>query len=166
MFPDIKRALRLAGMRPMPRWSARTIVDLAGKRILLTGASSGIGAVAAEKLAAEGAAVICVARRRDLLADVVNRITAAGGNATFIAADLADLDQVDEVVQAAGPVDILINNAARSIRRPLNCHCLRSQNAPQRYTKRSGASLGSNLNAELRTKCFALPRKGPLKKTS
>jgi NAD(P)-dependent dehydrogenase (short-subunit alcohol dehydrogenase family) len=119
VFPDIKRALRLAGMRPMPRWSARTTVDLAHKRILLTGASSGIGAVAAQKLAAEGATVICVARRRDLLADVVNRITAAAGNATFIAADLADLDQVDEVVRAAGPVDILINNAARSIRRPL-----------------------------------------------
>jgi short-subunit dehydrogenase len=113
VFPDIKRALRLAGMRPMPRWSARTTVDLADKRILLTGASSGIGAVAAQKLAAEGATIICVARRGDLLAEVVNRITAAGGNATFIVADLADLNQVDEVVQAAGTVDILINNAAR-----------------------------------------------------
>jgi NAD(P)-dependent dehydrogenase (short-subunit alcohol dehydrogenase family) len=119
VFPDIKRALRLAGMRPMPRWSAHTSVDLRGKRILLTGASSGIGAVAAGKLAAEGATVICVARRKDLLADVVGRIIAAGGNATFIGADLADLDQVDEVVRAAGPIDILINNAARSIRRPL-----------------------------------------------
>ena len=119
MFPDIKRALRLAGMRPVPRCSPPTTVDLTDKRILLTGASSGIGAVAAQKLGAEGATVICVARRRDLLADIVNRITAAGGNATFIVADLADLDQVDEAVQAAGPVDILINNAARSIRRPL-----------------------------------------------
>jgi NAD(P)-dependent dehydrogenase (short-subunit alcohol dehydrogenase family) len=106
-------------MRPMPHLPARTTVDLRGKRILLTGASSGIGAVAAAKLAAEGATVIGVARREDLLTEVVERIIASGGNATFIAADLADLDQVDEVVRAAGPVDVLINNAARSIRRPL-----------------------------------------------
>ena len=103
----------------MPRLPARTTVDLRGKRVLLTGASSGIGAVAAEKFAAEGATVIGVARREDLLAEVVERIVASGGRATFIGADLADLDQVDEVVRAAGRIDVLINNAARSIRRPL-----------------------------------------------
>jgi NAD(P)-dependent dehydrogenase (short-subunit alcohol dehydrogenase family) len=116
---DVRRALRLAGMRPMPRWPARTTVDLRGKRILLTGASSGIGAVAARKLAAEGATVIAVARRHDLLAEVVGEITASGGDATAVSADLSDLDEVDAVVKAAGAVDILINNAARSIRRPL-----------------------------------------------
>ena len=119
MIQDIKKALRLAGMRPMPRWPAQASVNLRGKRVLLTGASSGIGAVAAEKLAAHGATVIAVARREDLLAEVVGRIRAAGGSATAIRADLADLAQVDELVEAAGPVDILINNAARSIRRPL-----------------------------------------------
>ncbi len=55
-----------------------------GKRILLTGASSGIGAVAAQKLAAEGAMVIAVARRESLLAGIVEQITASGGNATAI----------------------------------------------------------------------------------
>jgi NAD(P)-dependent dehydrogenase (short-subunit alcohol dehydrogenase family) len=119
VIQDIKKALRLAGMRPMPRWPAQASVDLRGKRVLLTGASSGIGAVAAEKLAAHGATVIAVARRQELLAEVVGRISAAGGSATAISADLADLTQVDELVEAAGPVDILINNAARSIRRPL-----------------------------------------------
>lgn len=111
--------MRLAGMRPMPRWPARATVDLRGKRILLTGASTGIGAVAAKKLAAEGATVVGVARREDLLAEVVDGIIAAGGSATFIRADLAELDQVDELVQTVGPIDVLINNAARSIRRPL-----------------------------------------------
>jgi NAD(P)-dependent dehydrogenase (short-subunit alcohol dehydrogenase family) len=119
MKQNIKRSLRLAGMRPVPRWPARTSVDLRGKRILLTGASSGIGAVAAQKLAARGASIIAVARREALLAELVERITASGGNATEMPANLADLDQVDELVQAVGPVDILINNAARSIRRPL-----------------------------------------------
>jgi NAD(P)-dependent dehydrogenase (short-subunit alcohol dehydrogenase family) len=111
--------MRLAGMRPLPRLPARSPVDLRGKRILLTGGSSGIGAVAAFKLAAEGASIIAVARREGLLAEVVERITASGGDATAITADLSNLDEVDAVVEAVGPVDILINNAARSIRRPL-----------------------------------------------
>jgi NAD(P)-dependent dehydrogenase (short-subunit alcohol dehydrogenase family) len=119
VISEIKRAMRLVGMRPMPRWPARTSVQLRGKRILLTGASSGIGAVAAQKLAAEGAIVFAVARREHLLADVVERINAAGGNATAMPANLADLEQVDQLVRMVGPVDILINNAARSIRRPL-----------------------------------------------
>jgi NAD(P)-dependent dehydrogenase (short-subunit alcohol dehydrogenase family) len=119
VIPNIRKTLRLAGMRPMPRWPARASIDLRGKRILLTGASSGIGAVAAERLAAEGATVIAVARRENLLAELVGRITAAGGNATAIPADLTDLARIDELVEEVGPVDVLINNAARSIRRPL-----------------------------------------------
>ncbi|CAN5837403.1 SDR family oxidoreductase [soil metagenome] len=111
--------MRLAGMRPVPRWRSNTEIDLRGKRILLTGGSSGIGAVAAHKLAAQGATVIVVARREALLHAVVEQIVASGGEASAIHADLADLSQVDEVVETVGPVDILINNAARSIRRPL-----------------------------------------------
>ncbi|WP_234880189.1 SDR family oxidoreductase [Mycolicibacterium litorale] len=106
-------------MRPVPRWPARTTFDLRGKRILLTGASSGIGAVAAQKLAAQGAFVIAVARREALLDEVVERIVAAGGKATAVRANLADLDEIDALVEKVGAVDVLINNAARSIRRPL-----------------------------------------------
>jgi NAD(P)-dependent dehydrogenase (short-subunit alcohol dehydrogenase family) len=116
---NLRRAARLAGMRPLPRWPGGAEVRLQHKRILLTGASSGIGAVAAEKLAAEGATVIAVARREDLLREVVERIISAGGIAVALPADLADLNQIDELIKIVGPVDILINNAARSIRRPL-----------------------------------------------
>ena len=119
MIAKFRNAARPAGMRPVPRWPARNPVDLRGKRILLTGASSGIGAVAAQKLAAEGATVIAVARREWLLVEVVDRIVACGGHATAVPTDLADLDQIDALVNAVGPIDILINNAARSIRRPL-----------------------------------------------
>jgi len=116
---SLKRSLRLAGMRPLPRLPSRSPIDLRGKRILVTGASSGIGAAAAEKLAAQGAVMIIVARRAELLAEVSGRITARGGEAIAIPANLADLDAVDALVESAGRVDILVNNAGRSIRRPL-----------------------------------------------
>jgi NAD(P)-dependent dehydrogenase (short-subunit alcohol dehydrogenase family) len=98
-------------------------VDLEGKRIVLTGASSGIGEAAAEEFARLGATVVAVARRQDLLDEVVGRITAGGGDAIAIPCDLSDLDAVDALVadveKRLGGVDILINNAGRSIRRPL-----------------------------------------------
>ncbi len=101
----------------------RAVVDLKGKRILLTGASSGIGEAAAEKLARRGAVVVAVARRQDLLDALVTRITAAGGDARAHACDLSDLDAVDTLVATVaaelGGIDILVNNAGRSIRRPL-----------------------------------------------
>jgi NAD(P)-dependent dehydrogenase (short-subunit alcohol dehydrogenase family) len=98
-------------------------VELAGKRILLTGASTGIGEAAAEKFARHGATVVAVARRQDLLDALADRITAAGGTAMSIPCDLSDMDAIDALVahvqKRIGGVDILINNAARSIRRPL-----------------------------------------------
>jgi NAD(P)-dependent dehydrogenase (short-subunit alcohol dehydrogenase family) len=98
-------------------------VDLDGKRILLTGASSGIGEAAAEQFARHGATVVAVARRGDLLDALAERITAAGDTAMSIPCDLSDMDAVDALVadvqKRIGGVDILINNAGRSIRRPL-----------------------------------------------
>ncbi|MCV7066984.1 SDR family oxidoreductase [Mycolicibacterium farcinogenes] len=121
----LSEQLLLTSMRPplTERLQARGDIDVAGKRILLTGASSGIGEAAAEKFAAKGATVIAVARRQELLDDLVERITAKGGDARAHAVDLSDMDAVDELVARVeadlGGVDILINNAGRSIRRPL-----------------------------------------------
>ena len=119
-------SLLLASMRPpltAQLLAPRRDIDLIGKRILVTGASSGIGEAGARKLAAAGARVIVVARRRDLLDAVVADVTAAGGDATAIDCDLSDLDAVDALVadvdERFGGVDVLINNAGRSIRRPL-----------------------------------------------
>jgi len=98
-------------------------VDLGGKRVLLTGASSGIGEASAELFAREGATVVVVARRAELLEAVARRITAAGGSAFSLPCNLSDLGAVDDLVKTVedrfGGVDILVNNAGRSIRRPL-----------------------------------------------
>ncbi|MEB3983613.1 SDR family oxidoreductase [Mycobacterium sp. 663a-19] len=98
-------------------------VDMNGKRVLLTGASSGIGEAGAELFARHGATVVAVARRKELLDAVANRITAAGGTALAMPCDLSDMDAIDALVSDVenriGGVDILINNAARSIRRGL-----------------------------------------------
>jgi NAD(P)-dependent dehydrogenase (short-subunit alcohol dehydrogenase family) len=118
--------LVLASMRPplaAQLFQPRHAVDLTGKRILVTGASSGIGEAGALKLAREGTRMIVVARRQDLLESLVERITAEGGDATAYACDLSDLDAVDTLIadvdERFGGVDVLINNAGRSIRRPL-----------------------------------------------
>ena len=119
----LTEAIALAGMRPPLSVPTGTNIDLRGKRVLLTGASSGIGEAGAELFGKAGATVIVVARRADLLDAVAQRITAAEGTATAIPCDLADLAAVDEladtVEQRFGGVDILVNNAGRSIRRPL-----------------------------------------------
>jgi NAD(P)-dependent dehydrogenase (short-subunit alcohol dehydrogenase family) len=84
---------------------------LDGSTALVTGATSGIGRAVALQLAQLGAEVIVHGRDTERGAKVVQEIQNAGGNARFIAADLADADDVRRLAAEAGPVDILINNA-------------------------------------------------------
>lgn len=94
--------------------------ELAGARVLVTGASAGIGAATARLLAGRGAEVILVARREGEVAAVCEEIRAAGGSARGRVCDVTDGAQVDALVAellADGGVDILVNNAGRSIRR-------------------------------------------------
>jgi NADP-dependent 3-hydroxy acid dehydrogenase YdfG len=88
---------------------------LGGTVAVVTGASSGIGAATAHRLAAEGATVIAAARRLDRLEQLVADITASGGSATAVECDVTDRDQavelVESTVSAHGCLDILVNNA-------------------------------------------------------
>ena len=95
-----------------------------GKRILITGASSGIGRTTALKLGEAGGEVILVARTREKLEEVAEEIERLGGKGHVHTADLTDLDDLDrltkDVIDTHGGVDILVNNAGRSIRRSVH----------------------------------------------
>ena len=83
--------------------------------MIVTGASSGIGAATAIELARRGAKVALAARRQEELAGVERAITAAGGDALAVPTDMTDEEQVQRLVErvttAYGRVDALINNA-------------------------------------------------------
>lgn len=94
---------------------------LAGRTVMITGASSGIGRETALRVAAEGGIPLLVARRVDELEKVRAEIEEAGGRASVYSCDITDEDSVDALVGAVlgdhGWVDMLVNNAGRSIRR-------------------------------------------------
>ncbi len=96
---------------------------LHGKVALITGASSGIGEATAVALAAEGARVAVAARRGEQLVALAKRIGDDGGEALPIIADVADEQQVCEMVQKAhtrfGRLDILVNNAGVMLLGPI-----------------------------------------------
>ncbi len=90
-------------------------MELQGKVALVTGASSGIGAATARKLAAAGVKVGLAARRQDRLRELVQEIQAAGGTALALGMDVTDRAQVERGTQALlaafGRVDIVFANA-------------------------------------------------------
>lgn len=106
---------RLAGA-PLPS-------PLRGRVVLVTGASSGIGAATARQVAEKGGIVLVVARRAEALDRVVTGIRHSEGQAYPYPCDLTDADAVDALVSRVlaehGRVDVLVNNAGRSIRRSL-----------------------------------------------
>ncbi|WP_019925763.1 SDR family NAD(P)-dependent oxidoreductase [Nocardia sp. BMG111209] len=94
---------------------------VAGRVVLVTGSSHGIGRAAARKVGAAGATVLLVARSEDELREVAAEIAAAGGVAHVYPADLSEADGIERlaaaVLAAHGRVDVVVNNAGRSIRR-------------------------------------------------
>ena len=94
---------------------------VAGKVVVVTGGSSGIGHATAVMMGRAGARVAIVARDQSKLADAVREIEEEGGEAKAFSADLAEMEACDAVLEQIfskmGSIDILVNNAGRSIRR-------------------------------------------------
>ena len=88
---------------------------MTGKTVVVTGASTGLGKASMATLAREGANIVASARTKDKLEAAVAEITAVGGSAIAVAADMSDDAQVGKVIDAAmaefGRVDALVNNA-------------------------------------------------------
>lgn len=122
---DPLRQLRRVRALATGRNDERALRDaVEGRRVLVTGASAGIGRECARRLSLAGAEVLVVARRADRLDALADEVAGEGAvRPHVLGCDLSDLGQVDllahRVLRDFGGVDVLVNNAARSIRRSL-----------------------------------------------
>lgn len=95
-----------------------------GKVVVITGATSGIGLATAEKLAETNAILVIGARTRETLDQVAASLEAKGGNVHAYQCDFSNMEECDQFVKTVldnhGHVDVLVNNAGRSIRRSLS----------------------------------------------
>jgi NAD(P)-dependent dehydrogenase (short-subunit alcohol dehydrogenase family) len=114
-----RAAARVPGAGMLSRKSLEDTI--AGRTVMITGASSGIGEATALQVGDAGATVLLVSRSADKLETLARRIAEGGGTAHVHTCDLADLEDIDrmatQALAAHGHVDVLVNNAGRSIRR-------------------------------------------------
>ncbi len=105
----------------MSETSPNVAFDPDGSHVLITGASSGLGAALAEELARRGAVVGLCARRADRLSEVLGRVREHSPHSRAWTVDLADLDAIDDLASTAaaelGGIDVLVNNAGMPKRR-------------------------------------------------
>jgi gluconate 5-dehydrogenase len=98
--------------------SVGSLFDLTGRRALVTGGNSGIGAAMARALGLAGARVVLVARREAELQAVAQQLRGEGIEADLLSTDLADVAALRVAAQSAGAIDILVNAAGINLRQP------------------------------------------------
>jgi len=92
--------------------------DLDGKRVLVTGASAGLGVHFARTLAGAGASLVLAARRVERISTLCADLSRGGTEARAIALDVTSETSIAAALEAAGPLDIVVNNAGISIVKP------------------------------------------------
>jgi NADP-dependent 3-hydroxy acid dehydrogenase YdfG len=99
------------------------MTNIAGKIVVITGASSGLGEATARFLSAQGASVVLGARRAERIQSLADELTGKGGKALAVRTDVTKFDQVKKLVDAAvqtyGRIDVMINNAGLMPSSPL-----------------------------------------------
>lgn len=97
--------------------------NIAGKIVIITGASSGLGEAAARHLSAQGAVVVLAARRASRIESLANELRVQGGKALAVTTDVTNHEQVKKLVDAAvqtyGRIDVMLNNAGLMQQSPL-----------------------------------------------
>jgi len=97
--------------------------NIAGKIVVITGASSGLGEATARRLSAEGAAVVLGARRTERIQALADELKSLGGQAIALPTDVTQSDQVNALVATAvqtyGRIDVMLNNAGLMPHSPL-----------------------------------------------
>jgi short-subunit dehydrogenase len=99
--------MRRSAVLPCPDRRTLPRVDISGSRVLLTGATGGLGRAIAKALDARGAHLLLTGRKQEALEELAATLR----NAEALAADLADRDDVDALPGRAGQVDVLVHNA-------------------------------------------------------
>ena len=124
-------AEHLLGLRPAAPSAGRLRARVHGRLVVVTGASRGVGAETAARLALAGARVVLLARSADALERVARGIRRRGGTAEVLVADLADPDAAaaaaDAILERWGAPAVVVSNAGMSLRRTL----LGSRDRPQ-----------------------------------
>lgn len=122
------------------------------KRILITGASRGIGRAIAERLAGPAMTLLLHGRDRDALAETCRLATAKGSQAIELLHDLTDERQIEELIAAVGiePLDVLINNAGIAVVKPLDSISLDEWNNTLAVNVTAPFLLTQKLNAKMK----------------
>ncbi len=119
-------------------------IDLGGKVIVVTGASSGIGAAIARRFSAAGSRLVLAARREDRIAALAGELAAAGGEALAVPTDVTDYAAVERLVarvlERFGQIDVWINNAGHAVAGPL--------------VESSVAEIDAQIDSNLRGVCY------------